>query len=285
MTLQIDDLHVGYDERVLDGLSLRVEAGELLGVLGPNGSGKSTLLQCVVGLLDPDAGSITLDGTPIDHLASDERARRVGYVPQSESRAFPATVFETILQGRRPHGGWAPSARDRAAVRETIDRLGLADLATRKIADLSGGQRQKVRLGRALVGDPEVLVLDEPTSALDLQHRLRVIDEIRRQVGDDVAGIVAIHDLTLAARSCDRVALLADGQVHAVGGPEILTPERIEAVYGVEASVLTHRDRRVIVPDAPVPSAAAGDRGATDPGDDPDRPRPTTDHAEPTTQD
>lgn len=161
-------------------------------------------------------------------------------------------------------------------------------MATRNLSDLSGGQRQTVRLGRALVGDPDVLALDEPTSALDLNHRLGVMDEVVDHVRDDVAGLIAIHDVNLAARYCDRVALLSEGQIHAVGGPDVLTPERIRAVYGVEASVCEHRDRRLIVPEAPIDAddpdatieATDGNEGrpeeSTDPSDESDRRRPPT---------
>lgn len=254
MTVKIRSLSFAYDEKtVLDGVDLTAESSELLGLLGPNGSGKSTLLQCCNHLLEPDSGDVTLDGDRVCDLAPDERARSIGYVPQAESRAFPASVFETVLQGRRPHGGWTPGDRDREAVEETIERLGLDGLAARDIGELSGGQRQKVRLGRALVADPSVLLLDEPTSALDLKHRLEVMELVVSHVRErDVAGLVAIHDLNLAARYCDRVALLADGEVYAVGEPEILTPETVRAVYDVEASVRDHRDRRLVVPEAPV---------------------------------
>ncbi|WP_135665099.1 ABC transporter ATP-binding protein [Halorhabdus rudnickae] len=268
MTLDIRHLAFAYDdERVLDGINLTAESGELLGLLGPNGSGKSTLLECCNRLLEPDSGTVSLGGTSVGDLVADERARRIGYVPQAESRAFPASVFETILQGRRPHGGWTPSDSDRAAVEATIDRLDLDGLATRNVGDLSGGQRQKVCLGRALVGDPSVLLLDEPTSALDLKHRLDVMDRILGEVRDGVAGLIAIHDLNLAARYCDRVALLSDGRVYAVGEPDVLTPETVRAVYDVEASVREHGDRRLVVPESPVDREPGGSPALDRPAD------------------
>ncbi|MFW5955852.1 MAG: ABC transporter ATP-binding protein [Halorhabdus sp.] len=257
MTLTIDGLAFGYDEAtVLEDVDLSVESGELVGLLGPNGSGKSTLLQCCNRLLEPDAGRVLLDGDRVDALETNERARRFGYVPQAESRAFPATVFETVLQGRRPHGGWSPSQSDREAVEAVLGRLGLEELAGRLLGELSGGQRQTVHLGRALVGDPSVLLLDEPTSALDLKHRLEVMDLVVEHVRErDVAGLIAIHDLNLAARYCDRVALLHEGSVHAVGSPDVLTPATVRTVYGVEVSVREHDGRRVIVPEAPADTA------------------------------
>ncbi|MFB6202319.1 MAG: ABC transporter ATP-binding protein [Halorhabdus sp.] len=272
MSLDIQHLEFAYDEEsVLEGIDLTARSGELLGLLGPNGSGKSTLLQCCNRLLEPDAGEVSLDGDRVGDLPADERACRIGYVPQAESRTFPTSVFETVLQGRRPHGGWTPSEKDRRAVQATIDRLRLDGLATRNVGDLSGGQRQKVRLGRALVGDPAVMLLDEPTSALDLRHRLEVMDLVIEYVQErDVAGLIAIHDLNLAARYCDRVALLADGEIHAVGKPDVLTPETVRAVYGVEVSVREHRDRRLIVPEAPARTGSDRRESAVSrPEDDP----------------
>lgn len=260
MTLEIDDLAFAYgDEPVLEGVDLTAESGDLLGLLGPNGSGKSTLLQSLNRIHEPDGGTVSVGGDRVEELSRTELARRIGYVPQDEQSAFPATVFETILQGRRPQGGWSPSPEDRAAVETMIDRLDLTAFTTRNVADLSGGQRQKVRLGRALVGDPSVLLLDEPTSALDLKHQLDVMDLIVDHVREsEVAGVVAMHDLNLAARYCDRVALLADGEMYDVGGPDVLTPETIRAVYGVEATVKQHRGRRLIVTERAADGATPG---------------------------
>jgi len=271
VTLEIRGLQFAYgEESVLDGIDLTAESGELLGLLGPNGSGKSTLLQCCTRLLDPDCGEVILEGDRVGDLPADERARRIGYVPQTESRTFPASVFETVLQGRRPHGGWTPSARDREAVEVTIERLGIDGLAGRNVSELSGGQRQKVRLGRALVGDPSVLLLDEPTSALDLKHRLEVMELVVEHVRErDVTGLIAIHDLNLAARYCDRIALLADGEIYVVGAPDVLTPETVRAVYGVEASVREHRDRQLVVPEQPATASRADGQSIDRTGDAP----------------
>jgi iron complex transport system ATP-binding protein len=254
VTLEIHDLAFAYeDESVLEGIDLTAESGQLLGFLGPNGSGKSTLLQAINRILDPDRGTVRIDGDLVSESSRNEIARRVGYVPQEEQSAFPATVFETILQGRRPQGGWSPSKRDRQAATAMIERLDLEAFTNRRVSDLSGGQRQKVRLGRALVGEPSVLSLDEPTSALDLKHQLDVMDLIVEHVRErDVAGLIAMHDLNLAARYCDRIALLFDGEIYDVGGPDVLNPETIRTVYGVEATVQHHGDRRLVVPETAV---------------------------------
>jgi iron complex transport system ATP-binding protein len=281
VTVHVQNLQFGYDdESVLDGVDLSVASGELLGLLGPNGSGKSTLLQCLNRILEPDGGTVRIDGNRVADLHRTETARRVGYVPQEETSAFPSTVFETILQGRRPHGGWSPSEADREAVTAVIERLDLDAFAMRQMTELSGGQRQKVRLGRALVQDPSVMLLDEPTSALDLKHQLDVMDLVVEHVRErEVAGVVAIHDLNLAARYCDRVALLHEGEIYDVGGPDVLTPETIRTVYGVDATVRHHRGRRLVVPEAPAgegrerPVVADADRHVAEDGD---RPQPAS---------
>lgn len=254
MSLEITDLVVAYDaDPVLDGIDLSVEPGELCGLLGPNGSGKSTLLQCLADILQENAGEVRLDGDRLSDLDRIERARRVGYVPQEESSAFPTTVFETILQGRRPHGGWAPDDDDRRSVARAIERLGLEEFAMRTLDELSGGQRQKVRLARALVGDPDLLLLDEPTSSLDLKHRLDTMNLLVDYVRDArVTTVVAIHDINLATRFFDRIALLHEGEIFDVGGPDVLTPETIQTVYGVEAVVREHRGRLLVVPETAV---------------------------------
>jgi iron complex transport system ATP-binding protein len=254
VTVEVRDLSFAYgEEPVLDGVDLTVDDGELVGLLGPNGSGKSTLLECCNRILAPDAGSVRIDGVRVADLGRDETARLVGYVPQSESSAFPATVFDTILMGRRPHAGWTPSEADRDAVADVIEALDLSAFAMRTVDELSGGQRQKVRLGRALVQEASALLLDEPTAGLDLKHQLSVLDHLAAHVqGGALSGIVALHDLNLASRYCDRVALLSDGRLAVVGDPSDLTPGTIEEVYDVEVTIAQAAGRRIVIPERPV---------------------------------
>jgi len=265
VTLEIRDLAFGYgDDRVLDGADLTVADGELVGLLGPNGSGKSTLLECCNRILEPEAGSVSVDGDRVADLGRNETARRIGYVPQSERSAFPATVFGTILMGRRPHSGWTPSEADRLAVARVIDALDLSAFATRSVDELSGGQRRKVRLGRALVQESSVLLLDEPTAGLDLKHQLSVLDHLREHVdATGVAGLVAMHDLNLAARYCDRVALLSDGRLNVVGDPDDLRGETIESVYGVEVTIASAAGRRLVIPERPVAASEVPGENST----------------------
>ena len=253
MKLNVSGVTFEYDSRpVLEDVSLAVDTDEILGVVGPNGAGKSTLLQTLNRILTPDASSIAVDGAPLESLSRDALAKTMGYVPQHDQDGFPATVFDTVLMGRKPYIDWSPRSEDIDRVRSIIDRLGLAELAMRDVQSLSGGQRQKVLIGRALAQDPEVLLLDEPTSDLDLYHQLDVLDVIREHVADGIAAVMAIHDLNMAARYSDKLVMLKDGQVYASGGPEILTEANLEAVYEVEATVRTDGEHRVILPETPL---------------------------------
>ncbi|UWG47163.1 ABC-type cobalamin/Fe3+-siderophores transport system, ATPase component [Halanaeroarchaeum sp. HSR-CO] len=254
MSLAISNLAFSYpDEPVFRDVSLTVDDGSVLALLGPNGTGKSTLLRIVMGLLEPDNGTVSLDGEPLDDFSRAERAAAVAYVPQSETPTFAPTVFESVLLGRAPHTSWRPSRADRDRVAEVLDALEMGDIAMRSLDELSGGQRQKVRIARLLVQDPAAMLLDEPTASLDLRHRLDVLALVRQHVRRRGAvGVVAMHDIELAARFADSVALLHDGIVHASGPPiEVLTESAIETVYGVAATVTVHDGRLHVDPDRP----------------------------------
>lgn len=258
MKLDVRDVTFEYEsEPVLDGVTLEVDAGEILGIIGPNGSGKSTLLRCINRILEPMNGVVFVDGAITAEMSRDEIARQFGHVPQQENNTFPTTVFDTILLGRKPYIRWRPTDTDREIVTQIIEVLGLGEYALRDVTELSGGQRQKVMIGRALAQEAEVLLLDEPTSSLDVKHQLEVLDVIRDQVEQGITAVMAMHDLNLAARYCDKLAMLHDRHVFAAGTPDILTPENIRAVYDVEATVLHHDGRRLVVAEEPVASSIA----------------------------
>ena len=239
---------------VLKDVCIELAESEMLGVVGPNGAGKSTLLRCIDRILKPQRGSILLDEREIKEMSRMELARKMGYIPQSSAQVFPATVFDTVLMGRRPHIGWRSSEKDMKKVLETLQLLNIKSFAMRDINELSGGQQQKVFIARALTQEPDVLLLDEPTSNLDIKHQLEVMDIIKNIVREKgIAAIMAIHDLNLASRYADRIVMMNGGEIFDAGdAAAVLTPENIKHVYDVEVEVPNHSGRPYIVPIRPV---------------------------------
>ncbi|HOV52216.1 MAG TPA: ABC transporter ATP-binding protein, partial [Methanothrix sp.] len=189
-----------------------------------------------------------------------EIARRLGYVPQSSSTPLATTVFDTVLMGRRPHISWRVSDADLEKVADTLELLNLQGLAMRDFSQLSGGQKQKVLIARALAQEPSVLLLDEPTSNLDMKHQLDVMETISALVKEKgISAVMAIHDLNLAARFSDTLVMLKKGVVYAAGAPnDLLSEKNISEVYGVEALVMRSLDKPCIVPLRSLNGAAAG---------------------------
>ena len=258
MNLRVRDVFFSYPGRaVLERIDFSIDARELTGLIGPNGSGKSTLLKCIDTILQP-RGAVLLDGRDVLTMERGERARRIGLVPQQGGSAMGATVMETVLMGRRPHSSWRLRERDLDIATESIERLGIGDLAGRDFSSLSGGQKQMVFLARALCQQPQVLLLDEPTSALDIRHQMAVLDIMRDLVAEkSMVALVALHDLNLGARYADSMLVLRNGRIHAAGRPDDLyQPEMIKEVYGVEALVIRVLDRPHVVPISPVKSVA-----------------------------
>ena len=252
MKIEVNGLQYSYNSKpVLQDVSLQLEAGSILGIVGPNGSGKSTLIKCLDCILKPQKGSILIDGEEINGMKMNELAKKMGYVPQGESSKFPVTVFDAILMGRKPYLNWKPSPKDLKRVSDIISLLHLEDISMREIGATSGGERQKVIIARALAQEPDIILFDEPTSSLDLRHQLEVLNIIKEQAQSGITSIVAIHDLNMASRYCDKFIMLKEGVIYAAGGPEILHTENIEPVYRVKVSVLNNQGKMVIVPVCP----------------------------------
>jgi iron complex transport system ATP-binding protein len=250
VNITIKSLTFGYNgSMILDGLNLVVEDSEVLGLVGPNGSGKTTLIKCIDKILKPK-GSILIDGRDIDTVSRTDLAKRLGYVPQSSSTPLATTVFDTVLMGRRPHISWRVSDSDLDKVADILGLLHLEYLAMRDFSQLSGGQKQKVLIARALAQEPEVLLLDEPTSSLDMKHQLEVMETISSLVKEKkISAVMALHDLNLASMFVDKLAILKGGKIYAAGEPiDLLNAKNIRDVYGVEAVVMNNLDRPYIVP-------------------------------------
>ncbi|MFW5906819.1 MAG: ABC transporter ATP-binding protein [Candidatus Natronoplasma sp.] len=253
MKLEISGVEFSYDSKpVLKDVDLKLGRKEMLTIIGPNASGKTTLLKCINNILRPEKGSILINGKKLNELGRDQIAREIGHVPQAERESFPTTVFDTVLLGRKPLGGWKPSEKDLKVVSETLDKLDLEDAAMRNTGELSGGQKQKVLIARALAQEPDLLLLDEPTSSLDLKHQLEVLDIVKEQINNGISVIMTMHDLNLASRYSDKILMLNDGKIFAAGGKEVLSQENIESVFGVKVDIIDNPERPTIVPERPL---------------------------------
>ena len=257
MKLKVKNVEFSYASTpILENVCMELAPSEILGIVGPNGAGKSTLLRCIDRILKPQRGSILLDGQEIKEMSRMEIARRMGYVPQTSQRVFPATVFDTVLMGRRPHLGWRSNEQDVEKVLEILKLLEIVEFALRDFNEISGGQQQKVLIARALAQEADVLLLDEPTSNLDIKHQLEAMDIIKKLVKEKgISAIMAIHDLNLGSRYSDEIVMLNGGSIFDAGNPSsVLTPENIKQVYGVEAVVRNESGRPYIVPIRPIKS-------------------------------
>ncbi|MCO8277798.1 ABC transporter ATP-binding protein [Actinoplanes sp. TRM 88003] len=242
--LRLDNVgvRIGSAQLVRD-VTIDCPAGTFVGLLGPNGSGKSSLLRTVYRALPPDSGAVLLDGQDLlRELSARQAARRVAVLAQEPAHEIGFTVEEVIAAGRTPHhGAWARwASADRAIVTQAVATVGLTGHEHRPFSALSGGEKQRVLLARALAQQPSVLILDEPTNHLDIGTQLGLLALVR---GLGITVLAALHDLNLAAAYCDRVHLLQDGALVAHGTPgEVLTPALIADVFGVTAHRVAHPD-------------------------------------------
>jgi iron complex transport system ATP-binding protein len=227
--------------QILHSLSLEVRPGELVGIIGPNGSGKSSFLRTVYRVLRPDAGLIALDGDDVWKLSTRKAAQRTAAVLQEGPTEFEFTAEEMVFMGRTPHKGPLDreTAADQRIVADSLSRVGMTAFAQRAFSTLSGGEKQRVLIARALTQQARFLVLDEPTTHLDIRYQLEILELVK---GLGVTTLAALHDLNLAAAYCDRMYAIDAGRVVQSGTPEeVLTPELLRQVFGVGASVQTNQ--------------------------------------------
>lgn len=237
MMLSIQDLHFGYskDTEILHGISCNIPEGELVAVLGPNGCGKTTFVKCINRIHTPWSGKVYLGENDLCACSHSKIAKRVGYVPQAFSGTMNGTVIDFILLGRRQYLNWRLRESDLLAVMEVLEKLHIREFANRDFGALSGGQRQKVLVARALLQTPEMYIFDEPISNLDLKNQIEIMDLARGIVDQEGKTVMmVVHDLNMALHYSDRILLMRDGKIIAQGTPKnVLTPENIQKVYDV----------------------------------------------------
>ncbi len=244
--LAVKNLSFKYKERpVLEDIDLEIRKGEVIGILGPNGCGKTTLLKLLNRNLHPQEGKVLLEGTDLEGMSKRRIARHIAVVPQSNEIRFAFTVRDIVSMGRMPFLDrfQGESAEDMRIVDEAMERTNIKEFADRAINTMSGGERQRVIIARALAQRPEVILLDEPTLHLDINHQFEVLDLVHglsRKEGLTV--VIVSHDLPMVVKYCDRMVLIHDHRVHAIGPPEeVLTRENMRTVFNIEA-VLTYDD-------------------------------------------
>ncbi len=250
MILDIQRLAFGYNgHRILSDINLNVEAGELLAILGPNGVGKTTLLKCINGIHSPTTGIILVEDRNVLKMNPSEIAFGIGYVAQ-RCETSRLTVFDAVLMGRKPHIRWRVAERDMKVVDSVLQQLDLASLSLRYIDELSGGELQKVAIARALVQEPQLLLLDEPTSSLDLRNQIHILTIIKEIViNHRIAAVMTMHDLNSALRYADRYCFLKDGHVHAACDRSTISADIIENVYGLPVSIHHIDNCPVMIPE------------------------------------
>ncbi|WP_396613237.1 ATP-binding cassette domain-containing protein [Haloferax sp. S1W] len=242
--ISLDDVAVALGgHTILDGLSADIDSGTFVGLIGPNGAGKTTLLRTLNGALSPDRGTVHVAGEDIHSLSSKAGSRLAATVPQTTQVSFDFPVREVVRMGRTPHrgrfDGWSES--DERAVEAAMDRTSVTTLADRPVTEISGGERQRVLIARAIAQETPVLLLDEPTASLDINHQVRTLELVSDLVGDGTTAVAAIHDLNLAAHYCDVLILLSEGRILAAGDPTaVLTESNLRSAFDAEAVVSRH---------------------------------------------
>jgi len=239
VTLAVKNVTFAYGEvPVLRSINLEVENSIVVGLIGPNAAGKSTFLKCLSGVCEPE-GTVNLRGNDMLEMPPELKNDRISYLPQSTTGNVSLTVFECVLLGQLNQLSWHVSDSRLARVTNTLEQLNISHLASRSYGELSGGQKQMVGIAQALVESPELFLLDEPTAGLDLNHRLRILELVRKITREkQIISILALHDLNLAGRFADQLLVLNDGAVYDRGSPKkLLSAKMLREVYGVRAEV------------------------------------------------
>ena len=251
MRISARDLTIRYGAReALSQVSMTLHPGAMVGLIGPNGAGKTTLIRALAGLLPQAGGEILYDSVPLRKMPRETRARKIAYLAQSGSAEWPLQVEAIVALGRLPHrrAFAALTSADAAAVERALAAAELGAFRGRTLGELSGGERARVLIARALAVEADWLLADEPVAALDPLHQLRAMALLRSEVLRGAGVVAVLHDLTLAVRFCDRLILLNGGRVQLDGPPAALTAEVIARIYGVEVLRGEHRGEAFVLP-------------------------------------
>ena len=232
---------------VLAGANLELKRGEVGILLGKNGSGKTTLFKNILGIHKPDSGNIRLEGENLLKMSRRDRARRIAYVPQ-DIRFGALTVFDSVLMGRVSHFGLKAGRADYEAVERLLEDMQLQDFAYRNVEELSGGERQKIAIARAMAQEPKLMVFDEPTGNLDISNEQLIIAEAKKLAREKGISILSsLHDLNQALVFGDRFFFLKDGAIRYAGGKEIVNEEVIRDIYDLDVQIIEHDGRKIII--------------------------------------
>lgn len=250
MKIEINHLSYRYNDKLaLDDINLSMQSHDLVTILGPNGSGKSTLLKCIVSILKTKSDSILIDGKNQQAYSPRKLSQLIAYIPQSEVSAMELNVFDTVLMGRKPYIDWRTTEADLQKTQEVLRELELEEHAFRNMSTLSGGERQRVYIARAMVQDPQILLLDEPTANLDIYHQLKVMELLQRLAQAGMIIILTEHDINMAARYANKVIMLRDGKVFNCGDSSVFSEENIRNLYDIHASIHCMQDHIYVVPE------------------------------------
>lgn len=248
MMLKVENLNFRYkgNPELLQDISFTMESGDFLAVLGNNGAGKSSLLKCLNHILKADSGRVLLESRDLLTMKNREVAQKVAFVSQTVPGTV-MTVHDTVMMGRRPYMRWGVTEEDHEIIHKVMHRLDIEDMRGRFLNELSGGERQKVMLARALAQQPKLLLLDEPTSSLDIKNQYDVLKLVREIcLNDGIGAIMVIHDLNPALHFCNRFLMMKNGRVLRFGGKSVVDSEALRVIYGIDAELLDIDNRKIV---------------------------------------
>jgi iron complex transport system ATP-binding protein len=253
VTIKVDNISFGYNTsmKTLKGIEIEAEKGEFIGLMGPNGSGKTTLMRCINKLLAIQDGSIYLTDNDIRSMTMMDIAKICTTIPASVPDDFSLLVKDFVALGRTPYitSWWWESDEDEMIVEEALKEFGVTELCSRRLNELSSGEKARVLLAKGVVQRPKIMLVDEPSAHLDLRYKLQVMESLLALSRKGITVITASHDINLLTKYCDKVILLSKGEIVDYGTPnEVVNEDVIKMVYGVEVSIITKDDVIYVLP-------------------------------------